>query len=693
MYYTCPMHPEVRKDGPGDCPKCGMSLEPEAPAAQPASHAAGRAEDSLETPLAVAVAFTVPVVIMAMGHLGYRIAQGILAAPVVFWSGRIFFRRAWQSLRARSLNMFTLIAIGVSASYFYSIAALFLHKDIYFETACVITTLVLVGQFLEERARRRTGQAIHALMELSPRTARLVRASGEEEVPIEHIHKGDLLRVRPAEKVPVDGVVVEGDSPVDESMISGEYMPVYKGAGDLLIAGTVNQTGSLLMRAQKVGSETMLAQIIRLVSEAQRSRAPIQRLADRVSAVFVPAVVVAAAAAFAVWIKIGPEPRFGFALASAISVLIVACPCALGLATPMSIMVGIGRAARSGILIRDAEAIEKAERVTCVLVDKTGTLTQGKPAVMSVEPAMGIDPRKLLEVAGSLENASEHPLAKAIAGYAQRRDMVFGQKKEIPGDSVIRPVRNFVSVSGAGVTGRIDGTLYRVGKESFLSSSGIRVSEDLKIRAEHLRQSGQTVVWVADEKNAIGLIGITDPIKESSPAAIEQLHVMGLRVVMLTGDNETTARAVAARLNIDEVRAGLEPQAKQVIIRELNSRGEKTLMIGDGINDGPALAEAHVGVAMGTGTDVAIESAGITLVHGDLIGIVRSLKLSRFVMRNIRQNLFFAFIYNIVCIPIAAGALYPFFGLLLNPMIAAGAMSFSSVSVIGNALRLRKLRL
>ncbi|MBI4706507.1 MAG: heavy metal translocating P-type ATPase [Candidatus Omnitrophica bacterium] len=702
-FYICPMHPEIEQDMPGDCPKCGMSLEPK-------SVSAGE-QDSEELNILsrkfwIGLILTIPIFFLALGEMipffslraflpsGFlRWMQFVLATPVVLWAGNIFFVKAWKSILNKSLNMFTLIAMGVGTAYgFSAIAILFpnilpeslkMHGEIslYFEAAAVITVLVLLGQFLEVRARNKTGQAIKALLGLAAKQAHRIREGKEEEVFIEDIQKGDLLRVRPGEKVPLDGIVIEGKSTIDESMISGEPVPVAKKEGDRVIGATVNQTGTFVMRTEKIGSETLLSQIVKMVADAQRSRAPIQKLADQVSGYFVPGVLVCAVLAFVAWSIFGPAPVLAYALVSAISVLIIACPCALGLATPMAIMVGVGRGAQSGILIKNAEAIEKAEMITYVLTDKTGTLTAGKPQVTSVIPTGVWDEHSLLSIAASIEHSSEHPLARSVVDYAKEKGYE------------LTPVDGFQSVTGGGVKGKINGRAILLGKQKFIEDDGISLPEELKKKSDELQEKAATVIWVAVDRQIAGVIGISDPIKKTTPDAIRALHKMGLKVVMLTGDNEKTARAIAKELGIVDLYAGLEPKDKQEIVKKLKSQGIRVMVAGDGINDAPALAEAEVGVAMGTGTDVAIESAGITLVKGDLNGIVKALHLSRGVMSNIRQNLFFAFIYNALGVPIAAGVLYPFFGLLLSPMIAGAAMSFSSVSVIGNSLRLRNLKL
>jgi Cu+-exporting ATPase len=616
-----------------------------------------------------------------------------LTTPVVLWAGGFFFTRAWRSIVNRSLNMFTLIAVGVGAAYFYSVIAVVApgifpisfrrhgEVDLYFEAAAVITTLVLLGQLLEAKARSRTGQAIKALLGLAAKTAHRVRDGQEEDVSVDEIQKRDVLRVRPGEKVPIDGVITDGKSNIDESMITGEPMPVSKGPGEKVVGATVNQTGSFLMRAERIGSETLLAQIVQMVAEAQRSQAPIQKLADTVSGYFVPAVIGIAVITFVVWSLVGPAPRMAYALVNAVSVLIIACPCALGLATPMSVMVGVGRAAQAGVLIKNAEAIEIAEKITYVVTDKTGTLTAGRPEIASRIVASGTDERDLLQIAASVESQSEHPLARAIVNAAQTEGIE------------LLAVMDFHSITAGGVSGKIDGKSVFVGKEKFLSESKITISEDLKKGAKRLQENAQTTVWVGVNAHAIGVFGVADPIKETTRRAIRELHAMGLKVIMCTGDNWRTAKSVAAELGIDDFSAEVNPQDKIDIVRKLRTQGAIVAMAGDGINDAPALAAANLGIAMGTGTDVAIESAGITLVKGDLMGIVKTIHLSRAVMRNIRQNLFFAFIYNAVGVPIAAGVFYPFFGLLLSPMIAGAAMSFSSVSVIGNALRLRSIKL
>jgi len=665
-----------------------------------------REVDALSLKFWIALMLTVPVLILAMGHaipglhfdaivprhIGKWIEFG-LTTPAVLWAGGFFFTRAWQSIVKRSLNMFTLIAVGVGTAYVYSVVAVIApgifpesfrrhgEVDLYFEAAAVITTLVLLGQLIEAKARSRTGEAIKALLGLAAKNAHRVSNGQEEEVPVEAIQKGDLLRVRPGEKVPVDGVIVEGQSNIDESMITGEPMPVSKGTGIQVVGATVNQTGSFLMRAERIGSETLLAQIVQMVADAQRSRAPIQKLVDTVSGYFVPAVISIAAITFVVWSILGPAPAMAHALVNAVSVLIIACPCALGLATPMSIMVGVGRAAQSGILVKNAEAIEVTEKVTHLVTDKTGTLTAGKPEVVSSVTDKDWSERELLQIAGSVEAQSEHPLARAIVEAAKKEQIE------------LREVTDFQSTTGGGVSARIDGGRVLAGKQKFLADSGVTLSDELKSQAGRWQEQAQTTVWIALDGRAIGVLAIADPIKPTTRNAIRQLHDMGLKIMMCTGDNRRTAESVARELGVDEVRAEVMPDEKIEIVKRLKSDGEIVAMAGDGINDAPALAAADVGIAMGTGTDVAIESAGITLVKGDLMGIVKAMHLSRAVMRNIRQNLFFAFVYNALGVPIAAGVLYPLFGTLLSPMLAGAAMSFSSVSVIANALRLRRIKL
>jgi len=701
--YTCPMHPEIEQDGPGTCPKCGMDLEPK--------YLDGEEEDdselrSMTLRFWVGVALSLPVFLLAMlpmvgvptdEWVGRSVdvwLQLILATPVVLWGGWPFFVRGFRSIVTWNLNMFTLIAVGVGAAYLYSLFAVLFpgllpddlnvdgYAEVYFEAAAVIVTLVLLGQVLELRARRRTGSAIRELLSLAPPTARVVRDGDETEVALEEVQSGDTLRVRPGEKIPVDGKLTEGKSSIDESMITGEPLPVQKQAGDEVIGGTVNQTGSFLMTAEKVGEDTVLAQIVNMVADAQRSRAPIQKIADTVSGYFVPAVVVIAIVTFIVWAVLRPkEPALAWALVNAVAVLIIACPCALGLATPISIMVGVGRGAREGVLIKDAEVLETLEKVDTLVVDKTGTLTQGRPKLTECIPMDSGSDDALLRLAASLEQQSEHPLARAIVEGAQDRNLELSS------------VDDFDSITGGGVRGTVGGTKVLIGNRPLLEKNGASNSSALDERAVELQQQGRTVMYVALDGAFAGLIAVSDPIKESTPEAVDALHELGLRIIMLTGDNENTARTVAQQLGIDEFEAGVSPEDKHKRITALKADGRKVAMAGDGINDAPALAAADVGIAMGTGTDIAIESSGVTLVKGDLRGIVKAVTLSRRTMRNIRQNLFFAFIYNALGVPIAAGILYPIFGLLLNPMIAAAAMSFSSVSVIGNAMRLSTTRL
>jgi P-type Cu+ transporter len=703
MIYTCPMHPEIEQDHPGACPKCGMTLEPTALGGEEHEHGETR---SLSRKFWIALILTIPVLFLAMGHaipgldidsiVPKRIGKWIefaLTTPVVLWAGGFFFTRAWQSIVNRSLNMFTLIAVGVGAAYFYSAVAVIApgifpssfrrhgEVELYFEAAAVITTLILLGQLIEARARTRTGYAIKALLGLAAKTAHRVRDGLEQEIAVDEIQKGDVLRVRPGEKVPVDGLIVDGRSNIDESMITGEPMPVSKRAGEKVIGATVNQTGSFLMRAERIGSETVLAQIVQMVADAQRSRAPIQKLADTVSGYFVPAVIGVAIFTFVVWSVVGPAPAMAYALVNAVSVLIIACPCALGLATPMSIMVGVGRAAQAGVLVKNAQAIELTEKVTDLVTDKTGTLTAGKPEVVTRFGAKTVSERDLLQIAASVESQSEHPLARAIVESARK------EKIEL------RAVTDFHSTTGGGVSGKLDGREVLIGKEKFLADSNVRFPEELTKEARRLQEKAETTVWLAVNGDAAGVLGIADPIKPTTKEAVRELHAMDLTIIMCTGDNLRTAESVARELGIDEFKAEVMPDEKIEIVKDLKSKGAIVAMAGDGINDAPALAAADVGIAMGTGTDVAIESAGITLVKGDLIGIVKAIHVSRAVMRNIRQNLFFAFIYNALGVPIAAGVLYPFFGLLLSPMIAGAAMSFSSVSVIVNALRLRSIEL
>jgi Cu+-exporting ATPase len=703
MSYTCPMHPDIEQDHPGACPKCGMTLEPTTIGSEEEEQ---RETRSLSRKFWVALILTIPVLLLAMGHvipglhidsiipkrLGKWIEFG-LTTPVVLWAGGFFFTRAWQSIVNRSLNMFTLIAVGVGAAYFYSAVAVIVpgifpasfqrhgEVDLYFEAAAVITTLILLGQLIEAKARSRTGHAIKALLGLAAKTAHQVRDGQEQEIAVDEIQKGDVLRVRPGEKVPIDGVVIDGKSNIDESMITGESMPVSKRPGEKVIGATMNQTGSFLMRAERIGSESVLAQIVQMVAAAQRSRAPIQKLADTVSGYFVPAVIGIAIVTFVMWSIVGPAPAMAYGLVNAVSVLIIACPCALGLATPMSIMVGVGRAAQAGILVKNAQAIEVTEKVTQLVTDKTGTLTSGKPEVVSQIAVNTVSDRDLLQIAASVESQSEHPLARAIVESARH------EKIELRG------ITDFQSITGGGVSASLDGKTILIGKEKFLANSNVRFPEELTKEARRLQEKAQTTVWLAVNGDAVGVLGIADPIKPTTKQAVGELHAMHLKIIMCTGDNLRTAESVARELGIDEFKAQVMPDEKIGIVKKLESEGAIVAMAGDGINDAPALAAADVGIAMGTGTDVAIESARITLVKGDLMGIVKAIHVSRAVMRNIRQNLFFAFIYNAVGVPIAAGVLYPFFGLLLSPMIAGAAMSFSSVSVIANALRLRKMNL
>ena len=699
IIYTCPMHPEIRRTEPGNCPICGMALEPVDP-----THETGPSPELLDMTRRfwIGAAFTAPTVILEMGahfpglNLHHYVApqislwlQFLLATPVVLWAGWPFFVRGWASVRNRALNMFSLIALGVGAAYLYSLAAtlapgLFPASlqqggvvPVYYEAAAVITVLVLLGQVLELRAREKTGSAIRALLNLAPKTARRIRGDGQdEEVPLDQVHVGDRLRVRPGESVPVDAVVIEGRSTVDESMVTGEAMPVEKAADAKVIGGTINGTGSLVIRAEKVGADTMLARIVQMVGEAQRSRAPIQRLADTVSAWFVPAVILVAAAAFIAWMVFGPQPAFAYALVAAVSVVIIACPCALGLATPMSIMVGVGKGATAGVLIKDAEALERLEKVDTLVADKTGTLTEGKPRVVAVVPAAGFDEVTVLSLGASLERASEHPLAAAIIASAKERGVE------------LKDAAGFASVTGKGVSGTIGGRAVAIGNAALLKDLGVS-SADLESRAEALRRDGASAMFVAVDGRPAGIIAIADPIKATTPAALASLRADGIRIVMLTGDNRTTAQAVAAKLGITDIEAEVLPEQKGAVVERLRRQGRIVAMAGDGVNDAPALAAADVGIAMGTGTDVAMQSAGVTLVKGDLAGIARARALSRATMRNIRQNLVLAFVYNALGIPLAAGVLYPAFGLLLSPIVAAAAMSFSSVSVIGNSLRLR----
>ena len=700
--YTCPMHPEIRQVGAGSCPICGMALEPDVVSldAPPNPELA-----DMTRRFWIGLALALPAIVLEMGgHLvgGHGLIdptlsnwiQLVFATPVVVWAGWPFFVRGWQSLVTRNLNMFTLIAIGTGVAYVYSLVgtiapglfpATFRGHDgavaVYFESAAVITVLVLLGQVLELRAREATSGAIKALLQLAPKTARLVDENGaDHEVQIDDLKVGDRLRVRPGEKVPVDGIMLEGRSSLDESLVTGESMPVGKETGDKVIAGTLNQSGSFVMRADKVGRDTLLSQIVKMVADAQRSRAPIQRLADQVAGWFVPSVIVMALIAFAVWAAFGPEPRMAFGLVAAVSVLIIACPCALGLATPMSIMVGVGRGAHAGVLIRNAEALERMEKIDTLVVDKTGTLTEGKPKVISIVAAAGFQEADILRLAASVERASEHPLADAIVRAAKERNLDLSKVDE------------FNSPTGKGATGKVDGKAVLLGNANYLASLGIE-TQPLQEQADRLRGDGATVINIAVDGKLAGLFAIADPVKASTPDALKALAAEGIKVIMLTGDNRTTASAVARKLGIANVEAEVLPYQKSAVVVKLQKAGRVVAMAGDGVNDAPALAAAEVGIAMGTGTDVAMESAGITLLQGDLGGIVRARRLSQATMRNIRQNLFFAFIYNAAGIPIAAGILYPAFGLLLSPIIAAAAMALSSVSVVGNALRLRVTRL
>ena len=699
--YTCPMHPEIRKEGPGSCPICGMALEPLV-ASRDTVPNPELADMSRRFWTGFALAIPVLALGMLAGMLGLdrlvspRLSvwiQFVLATPVVLWAGWPFFVRGWASLVSRSLNMFTLIALGTGVAWSYSVVATLAPFSfpaalrsadgvvaVYYEAAAAITVLVLLGQVLELRAREQTSGAIRALLNLAPKTARLVKDGSEEDVPLETIVAGDHVRVRPGENVAVDGEVVEGLSALDESMVTGESMPVTKGVGAKVIGGTVNRSGTLVIRAEKVGRDSTLARIVKMVAEAQRSRAPIQRVADQVSAWFVPFVIVVALAAFGSWLLVGPEPRVSFAIVAAVSVLIIACPCALGLATPMSIMVGVGRGAQAGVLVKNAEALERMERVDTLVTDKTGTLTEGKPSVIAVVVADGFDEDEVLRLSAAVEQASEHPLGAAIVSAARGRDLKLPRAE------------GFHAPAGKGVVGTVEGRAIVLGSASFLREQGIAVAV-LSERADALQKDGATTILVGVDGRLAGLLAIADPIKESTPAALVALKAHGVRIVMLTGDNVTTANAVAKRLAIDEVHAGILPEEKGAVVARLRKQGRVVAMAGDGVNDAPALAAADVGIAMGSGTDVAMESAAITLLKGDLLGIARARILSHVTMRNIRQNLFFAFIYNAIGVPVAAGVLYPAFGIVLSPVIAAAAMALSSVSVIGNALRLRWVKL
>jgi P-type Cu+ transporter len=698
--YTCPMHPEVRQVGPGTCPKCGMALEPEKVTF---SDAPDPELVDMTRRFWVSAVLSFPLALWVMGaHLipnfphewldspVSRWIQMAMATPVVLWGGWPFFVRAVDSIKNRSLNMFTLIALGVGVAYIYSLVLVLFPAtvasfsggmvlDVYFEAASVITALVLLGQVLELKARAQANNAMRALLDLAPKMARIVRADGkEEDVHLSQVHKGDILRVRPGEKIPVDGVVLEGHSSVDQSMLTGESVPVEKSAGDKVTGATLNGTGGFTMRAERVGSETMLAQIVEMVGKAQRTRAPIQRMADTVSGYFVPVVVLVAIATAAAWLLWGPEPKLAYAIVNAVAVLIIACPCALGLATPMSIIAGTGRGAHAGVLIKNAEALEFMEKVDTLIIDKTGTLTEGKPKLMEVVVMEGFDQDNVLKLVGSLEKSSEHPLASAIVKGAEERGIT------------LSTVNDFSSITGKGVKGTVDGKTIALGNKALLTSLGIDFTP-LTAPAEQLRAKGQTAMFAAIDGKPAAVISVADPIKATTPEALKQLKAEGLRIVMLTGDSNATAKAIAEQLGIDDYEAEVLPERKSEVVRQLQAQGRKVAMAGDGVNDAPALAQAQVGIAMGTGTDVAMESAGVTLVKGDLVGIVRARRLSHATMRNIRQNLFFAFIYNALGVPVAAGILYPFFGLLLSPVIASAAMALSSVSVIVNSLRLRRV--
>lgn len=701
--YTCPMHPEVIQDKPGSCPKCGMALEPMTVTAEEDTSEL----DDMNRRFWLSALLAIPVFISAMGadfwpSLFNQLIEPkqrqwlelILATPVVWWGGWVFFVRGWQSVITRHLNMFTLISVGVGIAWLYSLIAVLFPNifplsilndfgvvPVYFEAAAVITTLVLLGQVLELRARSQTNAAIKLLLGLAPKTARIINDDNTEtDIPIEHVQIGNLLRIRPGEKIPADGVIVEGDSHIDESMVTGEPIPISKASGDNVIGATINGTGSLIIKAEKVGADTLLSQIVHMVSEAQRSRAPIQKLVDTVASYFVPAVLLVAVFTFIMWFFAGPEPALAFAVINSVAVLIIACPCALGLATPMSIMVGTGKGASFGVLIKNAEALEVMEKVDTLVVDKTGTLTEGKPKLVSIVALDGFEETNILSLAASLERSSEHPLAKAIVQGAEQKDLALKNSDK------------FKSITGKGVTGNVDGKKVSLGNASLFKSLDI-ANEELVKMADDLRADGQTVMMIAINDKAAGLLGVADPIKQNADEAVQELHEQGLRIVMLTGDNQKTAQVVGSKLKIDQIYADVLPEDKSRIVNQLQEEGRIVAMAGDGINDAPALAQAHVGIAMGTGTDIAMESAGVTLVKGDLKGIFRAIKIRRGTMKNIRQNLFFAFIYNAAGVPIAAGALYPFIGLLLSPMIAAAAMSLSSVSVIANALRLKQINL
>ncbi|MEO8049158.1 MAG: copper-translocating P-type ATPase [Acidobacteriota bacterium] len=703
--YTCPMHPEVQQDHPGNCPKCGMALELKTAKAGTGDEESAELRDMTRL-FWIGAVLALPVFLLAMSHLipalgrqpwinsdASRWIQFVLATPVIWWAGWPLLHRGWRSVVTRNLNMFTLIAIGVGAAFLLSAAAMLVpgifpdtmqHGGkiaIYFESAAVIVVLVLLGQVLELRARSRTGSAIKALLNLAPATARQVAQGGDHEVPLDQVRVGDWLRVVPGDKVPVDGVLMEGHSSVEESMITGEPLPVEKAVGDKVTGGTVNGPGSFVMRAERIGSDTLLGQIVNMVAEAQRSRAPIQGLADKVAGIFVPVVLAISVLTFVVWMWLGPEPQFAHAIVNAVAVLIIACPCALGLATPMSIMVGVGRGAQEGVLVKNAEALERLEKVTTLVVDKTGTLTEGKPKLIDILPSAGFEGKEFLFLAASLEQNSEHPLAAAIVQGAKEQDIV------------LKPVKDFRSVTAGGVAGIIAGRAVIVGKPDFLRNEKITGLEEFEAVAVKLQEEGKTAMFIAIDGKPAGILAVVDPIKSTTAEAISELHSLGLQIVMLTGDNRRTAAVVAKQLGLDAVEAEIEPAGKVTHVKKLRSEGKHVAMAGDGINDAPALSEAEVGIAMGTGTDVAMQSAGITLVKGDLRGIAKAIRLSRATMRNIRENLLFAFLYNALGIPVAAGVLYPFFGLLLSPIIAGAAMSLSSVSVIGNALRLRTTRL
>ena len=704
VIYTCPMHPQIQQDQPGNCPICGMTLELKSPAAD-APEDDSELRDMTHR-MWIGGALALPVFLVAMLHIipafahqtwvnsdGSRWMQFLLATPVVLWAGAPFFRRGWRSIVTWNLNMFTLIAIGVGAAYVYSVVAMLSpgwfppsgemggKVGIYFEAAAVIVVLVLVGQVLELRARSRTGSAIKALLNLAPPTARRVAEKGDEEISLDQVKVGDRLRVVPGDKVPVDGVILEGHSNVEESMITGEPLPVEKAKGDRVTGGTVNGTGSFVMQAERVGSDSLLGQIVEMVAQAQRSRAPIQGLADRVGGIFVPFVVGASVLTFILWMWLGPEPRLAFAVMNAVAVLIIACPCALGLATPMSIMVGVGRGAQAGVLVKNAESLERLEKVDTLVIDKTGTLTEGKPRLVDTLPADGFDAGELLRLAASLEQSSEHPLAAAIVRGAKDKSLV------------LDAISDFRSVTAGGVAGKIAGRIVLIGKPAFLRAERVTGLEALEATAVRLQEEGKTAMFVAVNGRPAGILAVADPIKDTTAEAIRELHELGLHLVMLTGDNRRTADAVAKTLGLDAVEAEVEPAGKVGHVQKLRAAGKHVAMAGDGINDAPALSEAEVGIAMGTGTDVAMQSAGITLVKGDLRGIAKAIRLSRATLGNIRQNLFFAFIYNFLGVPIAAGILYPLTGTLLSPMIAGAAMSLSSVSVISNALRLRSVKL